>query len=421
MRVLIVTHYFPPETGAPQARLSALAATWAADGDEVTVLTGMPNHPTGVLPPAYRRAVLRRERADGYRVIRTWLYATPNEGMARKTLGHLSFMASSVLLGARASGPADVVVVSSPTFFSILSGWLLARLKRARLVVEVRDLWPAIFVELGVLTNRRVIALLERLELAAYAAADQVVVVSEGFRENLISRGVPPAKVHTIRNGVDVTRFDPDAPAADCLRASLGAGPGDCLVLYAGTHGISQGLPAVADAAALLDGLPVRFAFVGDGADKRRLRERVARRGLGNVVIRPGVPNGQMPALLAAADICLVPLRDVPLFSTFIPSKLFEYLAAGKPVIGSLRGEAAQILAEAGALVVPPEDSAALAAAIAELACSGQRRTALGQAGRAFAERFCDRAGLAREYRKVLEAAVSRGDDLPYPRGPVAP
>ena len=114
MRVLLVTHYFPPETGAPQARLSALAAIWAADGDEVTVLTGMPNHPTGVKPPAYRRAIRRRERRDGYRVVRTWLYATPNEGVARKTLGHLSFLASAVLLGARASGPADVVVVSSP-------------------------------------------------------------------------------------------------------------------------------------------------------------------------------------------------------------------------------------------------------------------------------------------------------------------
>src|SRR5450759_1170469 len=156
MRTLIVTHYFPPETGAPQARLSALAATWAADGDEVTVLTGMPNHPTGMVPPAYRGAIRRREHLDGYRVIRTWLYATPNEGIARKTLGHVSFMLSSVLLGWRASGPADVVVVSSPTFFSIGSAWLLARLKRARLVIEVRDLWPAIFTELGVLTNRRV-------------------------------------------------------------------------------------------------------------------------------------------------------------------------------------------------------------------------------------------------------------------------
>ena len=132
MRILLVTHYFPPETGAPQARLSALASTWAADGDTVTVLTGMPNHPTGVLPPEYRGAIRRRERRDGYRVLRTWLYATPNEGIARKTLGHLSFMISSILLGWRACGRADVVVVSSPTFFSIGAAWLLARCKRAR-------------------------------------------------------------------------------------------------------------------------------------------------------------------------------------------------------------------------------------------------------------------------------------------------
>ena len=416
MRVLIVTHYFPPETGAPQARLSGLAATWAADGDDVTVLTGMPNHPTGVLPPSYRRAVLRWERRDGYRVVRTWLYATPNEGMARKTLGHLSFMASSVLLGGRASGPADVVVVSSPTFFSILSGWLLARSKRARFVVEIRDLWPAIFVELGVLTNRRIIGALERLELAAYAAADQVVVVSEGFRADLLRRGVPPEKVHTIRNGVDPGRFAPAAePSAgrDGVRARLGAGPGDCLVLYAGTHGISQGLPEIAQAAALLDGraIPgggisggaIRFAFVGDGADKKRLERRVAELGLGNVTLLPGVPNAEMPALLAAADVCLVPLRKVPLFATFIPSKMFEYLAAGKAVIGSVTGEAAQILAEAGAVVVPPEDSGSLAAAIAALAEDPPLRAEIGRVGRSFVQRCYDRAALAREYRKILE------------------
>jgi glycosyltransferase involved in cell wall biosynthesis len=413
MRVLIVTHYFPPETGAPQARLSALAAAWASDGDQVTVLTGMPNHPTGVVPPSYRRAFRRRESSDGYRVVRTWLYATPNEGFVRKTLGHLSFMASSVLLGSRASGPADVVVVSSPTFFSILSGWLLARLKRAAFVVEVRDLWPAIFVQLGVLTSGRVIRLLERLELAAYAAADQVVVVSDGFRADLISRGVPPVKVHTIRNGVDPGRFDPAAgesaaAGSAALRARLGAGPGDCLVLYAGTHGISQGLPSVADAAARLDQADIKFAFVGDGADKPRLEQRVSRYGRGNVTLLPGVPSGQVPALLAAADICLVPLRDVPLFATFIPSKLFEYLAAGKAVIGSVRGEAAQILTDAGAVVVPPEDRAALAAAVAELAADPGRRAAMGRAGRRYAERCCDRAALAREYRKILELACLR-------------
>ncbi len=404
MRILIVTHYFPPETGAPQARLSALAAAWAADGDDVTVLTGMPNHPTGVVPPEYRGAIRRRERRDGYRVLRTWLYATPNEGMVRKTVCHVSFMITSVLFGGRASGPADVVVVSSPTFFAIGSGWLLARLKRARLVVEVRDLWPAIFTELGVLTHRPVIRLLERLELAAYAAADAVIVVSDGFRANLTGRGVPADKVHTIRNGVRPGEFDPGAPADAGLRARLDAGPGDCLVLYAGTHGISQGLASVVDAASRLTGEPIRFAFVGEGADKQRLQQRVTELGLRNVTLLSGVPHEQVPALLAAADICLVPLRDVPLFSSFIPSKMFEYLAAGRAVIGAVAGEAAQILREAGAWVVPPADSGALADAIRTLAADPQHRQAMGRQGRCYVEEHFDRDILAWLYRKLLDS-----------------
>jgi glycosyltransferase involved in cell wall biosynthesis len=408
VRILIVTHYFPPETGAPQARLSSLARTWAQDGDQVTVLTGMPNHPTGVVPPAYRGAIRRRERSDGYRVVRTWLYATPNEGFVRKTIGHLSFMISSVLLGGRSCGPADTVVVSSPTFFAIGAAWLLARLKRARLVVEIRDLWPAIFVELGVLTNRRLIGLLERLEMAAYAAADMVVVVSDGFRANLVGRGVPADKVHTIRNGVALDRFGPGAAVGPTVRARLGASSGDCLVLYAGTHGISQGLPTVADAAARLAGAGIHFAFAGAGADKLRLENRVHELRLRNVTLVPGVPHADVPALLAAADICLVPLRDVPLFSTFIPSKMFEYLAAGKPVIGSVTGEAAQILCEAGAVVVPPEDSAALADAIRTLAADPYRRRAMGRQGRSYVEQYFDRVALARQYRKILDAPGGR-------------
>jgi glycosyltransferase involved in cell wall biosynthesis len=408
MRIIIVTHYFPPETGAPQARLSGLAAAWAADGDDVTVLTGMPNHPTGVIRPEYRGAIRRREKRDGYQVLRTWLYATPNEGIARKTLGHLSFMITSVLLGGRASGPADVVVVSSPTFFAIGAGWLLARVKRARLVVEVRDLWPAIFSELGLLTSRRLIRLLERLELAAYAAADTVIVVSDGFRANLIERGVSAEKVHTIRNGVNPDEFDPDGLADAELRARLGAGPGDCLVLYAGTHGISQGLTSLAAAAALLTEEQIRFAFVGEGADKLRLQRQVTELGLRNVTMLSGLPHEQVPALLAAADICLVPLRDVPLFSSFIPSKMFEYLAAGKPVVGAVAGEAAQILREAGAWVVPPADSQALAAAIRTLATDPQRREAMGRQGRCYVEKYFDRRTLARLYRKLLDAPGGR-------------
>jgi len=409
MRVLLLSHYFPPEAGAPQARLSETARQWAADGIDVTVLTGMPNHPTGVIPEDYRGAVLRDERRDGYRVLRTWLYATANEGFVRKTLGHLSFMMTSVLLGLGRTGPVDVVVVSSPTFFSIGSAWAISRLRRARLVVEVRDLWPAIFVELGVLTNRRVINLLERLELAAYGAADAVVVVTDGFREDLLRRGVPPDKVTVIRNGADLAAFSSSAAVNPAVRYRLGAGPDESLVLYIGAHGISQGLPMAARAAHLLRNEAVRFAFVGEGADKRRLVEAVEQLGLqGRVTLLPAVPRGEVPLMLAASDVCLIPLRDIPLFSTFIPSKIFECLAAEKAVIGSVRGEPAGILTAAGALVVEPENDEALAAAVLELAHDPERRREMGAAGRAYVSRHYDRTVLARRYADLLQEVVER-------------
>ncbi|WP_239380172.1 glycosyltransferase family 4 protein [Frankia sp. CIT1] len=412
LRVLLITHYFPPEVGAPQARLAETAREWAADGVDVTVLTGMPNHPTGIIPPEYRGAWRRVEHRDGYRVVRTWVYATPNKGIVRRTLGHLSFMVTSVLLGGNAAGGADVIVVSSPTFFPLGSAWLLARLRRARLVVEVRDLWPAIFVQLGVLRNRRVIAVLERLELAAYRAADAVVTVTDGFRDDIIGRGIPARKVHTIHNGADLRRFSPSDPPS----AALGARSGDTLVVYIGAHGISQGLPSVVDTAAELVGEPVHIAFVGEGADRQRVADRVAERGLTNVTMHAAVRHDEVAGIVAAADICLVPLRDVPLFTTFIPSKMFELLAAGRPVIGALAGEAARILAAAGGVVVPPEDPTALADAIRSLAGDPHRRKAMGVAGRAYVTDHFDRAVLARRYRTLLEEVTGRSAAVPKQR-----
>lgn len=371
----------------------------------MTVLTGLPNHPTGVVPPEYRGRWLMEERTDGYRVVRCWLYATPNEGMLRKTLGHLSFMVSSVVLGGLRSGPADVVVVSSPTFFSIFSAWLLARLRGAKLVVEVRDLWPGIFVELGVLTNRSLIRSLEKLELVTYHAADLVIVVSRGFRDNLLERRVPAEKVHTIYNGADL-HFESRSPQVGKVRAELGAADGAVLVLYIGAHGISHGLGAVADAAQLLQGEHVRFAFVGEGAAKAQLVRRVEELGIDNVSLLPGVPRDEVAGILAAADICLVPLRDIPLFSTFIPSKMFEYLAAAKAVIGSVRGEPAMILREAGAVVVDPEEPEALAHAIRSLAADPARRAEMGAEGRAYVAEHFDRRRLAERYLGLLRNVV---------------
>jgi glycosyltransferase involved in cell wall biosynthesis len=404
LRILIVCHYFRPEIGAPQARLSELAAHWATSGHDVTVLTGLPNHPTGVVPAEYRGRATFDEHRDGYRVVRTWLYATRNEGFVKKTLGHLSFMVTSVLLGLRRIGPNDVVVVSSPTFFSILSAWLIARRRRARFVVEVRDLWPAIFVELGVLTNRTVIRFLERLELAAYRVADGVVVVTKGFKDDLVRRGVPEDKVTVITNGVDWRRFaspQGDVPGA---RDAMGASADEVLVLYIGAHGISHSLGTVLDAA---DRLPaVRFALVGEGAAKADLERRAASLGLANLVMLPAVAPDEVPTYLAASDICVVTLRKIPLFQTFIPSKLFELLAASRPVVAAVEGEPASILRDAGAMVVEPEDSEALASAIAALAPDATRRAAMGARGATYVREHYDRAVLAERYLDLLASLV---------------
>ena len=402
----MVTHYFPPEIGAPQARLSEMTRYWAEAGEDVTVLTGMPNHPTGVIPPEYRGVIRRTEHRDGVRVLRSWVYATPNEGVIKKTLGHLSFMVSSVVLQGRSVGPTDVVVVSSPTFFSIFSAWALAKLRSAALVVEVRDLWPAIFVELGVLTNRRIIRILERLELWAYRTADAVVVVSEGFREDLIRRGVPAAKVTTIRNGVDLDLFqvgrDPSRG-----REWLGVGPDTTLVVYLGAHGISHGLETVLRAAQRLQEESVHFAFVGEGAMKDGLVVLAKSEGISNVSFHAGVPRKEVPDLLASADVCLVSLRDVPLFSTFIPSKIFEYFGAGKAVVGAVRGEPAEILRDGGASVVAPEDDEALASALQALVGDAPARASMGARGRALVEEHFDRRAIAKRYRDLLAQTLN--------------
>ena len=404
MRILIVTHFFPPEVGAPQARLSELARLWAMAGHEVTVLTGMPNHPTGVVPPAYRGKLRVHEAVDGYRIVRTWLYATPNEGFVKRTIGHLTFMLSSVALGARPSGEADVVMVSSPTFFSMLSAWLLARLKRAPLVVEVRDLWPALLVELGVLQSRLIIRALEAIELRVYAAAALVVVVTQGFKADLVRRGVPAEKVHAIPNGVDLDAFRPDTPAGPQIRAR--GSDTEVLVLYAGAHGLSQGLMVLVEAADRLRESPVHLALVGEGATKEALAARARELGLTNLSMHPAVPREEMPGLLASADICVLTLRDIPIFNTFIPSKIFEYLAAGKPVIGAVSGEAAEILHAAGALTVPPEDSAQLAKAIDDLARDPARRERMGRRARPHVEEHYDRSVLASRYAQLLRSVT---------------
>jgi hypothetical protein len=285
---------------------------------------------------------------------------------------------------------------------------VIARIKRAAFVVEIRDLWPKFIVELGVLKNRWAIALLERIELAAYRAADVVVTVSNGFRDEIVVRGIGAGKVHVIPNGVVVDQFARTSVVDERLRRKLGAREHDTLVLYAGAHGVTYALGDVVEVAAAMTDEPVHFTFVGEGPTKASLVARVAVLGLSNVTLLPSVPHDEMPAVLGAADICLVPDRKLDFLETVIRAKIFEYMAAGKPIIGSVAGEGAKILSDAGSVVIAPEDRDQLERAIRDLMSDPQRRHAIGAAGRDFVGLRFDRGALAATYRALLTDVLGK-------------
>jgi glycosyltransferase involved in cell wall biosynthesis len=379
---------------------------WVAQGHAVTVVTNFPNHPTGVVPEAYRGRSFQIEDVQGIRVVRCRTYATPNRGVARRTLGHLVFMTQAVLQAAQQLHGSDVLVASSPTLFTVVAAWALSRRLGVPFVFEVRDLWPAIFVDLGVIQNRFAIACLERLELFLYRRARAVVTVTRAFADDIARRGIDRAKLHVIPNGVDLDAFQP-GPQDPALRMRLAPGPG-LLALYCGAHGISHALGRILDAAARLGGEPrVRFAFVGEGAEKEALVARARALGLDNVGFHDSVPREEVPGLYRSADVCLVPLRAVPLFRSFIPSKMFEILACGRPVLASLEGEAALILGESGAAIVaPPEDVEALVLALTRLAGDPQLRDELAARGRPYVAENFDRRRLASRYLEVLQGVL---------------
>ncbi len=408
MNVAFFSHYFSPEIGAPSARIHDLARCWLKMGHTVQVITCFPNHPTGQLYPGYRSGRYLHERLDGIEVHRHWSYITPNKGFIKKTLGHLSYMPAAALLSNRYVKSPDVAIGTSPTFFAAMAGASFARRRRIPFIMEVRDLWPAIFVELGVIRNRQLIALLERFEMRLYRQATKIVVVTEAFRQKLIQRGLPAEKIVTIRNGADVEFWKPTG-TSDQIRQKHGL-EGRFVVAYIGAHGISHSLDRILDCAHELRGFPeIHFLFVGEGAEKSKLVQRAGELKLANTTFLDPVGKNEVRELYELADICLVPLRNIPLFDAFIPSKLFEMLAMGRPIIGSLRGEAAEILKRSGAaLIVEPEDSHALADAVLDLyRRPAEARREMGRRGHEFVVSHYSRQTLATRYLDLMNEAIA--------------
>jgi glycosyltransferase involved in cell wall biosynthesis len=399
LNVVFLSHYFPPEVGAPQTRIAELAAGLRARGASVTVHTGFPHYPDGRVQAPYRiRPVQREVRPDGVHVVRSAVYPAPNRGFARRLAGHLSLSASAVATAAL-SGAADVVVVESPPLFLGGAAIAYAAAKQARLVVHVADLWPASAVALGALSNPRAIALAERLESAVYARADAIVVPTEGMEEALAAHPAARGKVARIGPTVDTRRFS-------AIPAPNGAGP--LRVLYAGTVGMAQGLDTLVAAAERAGPETVRVTVAGGGAELEGLRGRLAADAIANVELLGTVPAAAVPGLYGEAHTGVVLLRDRPLFEGALPTKLLECMAAGRPVVLSARGEAARLVTGTGAgIVVEPERPRELARAFETLARDPARRAQLGGQARAAARRF-DRAVAVDRWAALLERAAAQ-------------
>lgn len=408
MKILFVSHYFPPEVNAPANRTHEHARRWVQDGHDVTVITCVPNHPRGEVFPGYRNRLIQQERVDGIRVIRTWTYVTPNEGFLKRTLNYLLFALAAVLASSRLERP-DLVLATSPQFFVGIAGAVIARVRRRPFVLEVRDLWPDSIVALGQIRNRQLIRFLEWIETRLYRSAQGIVVNTRAFIEHIASRGIPRDRIELVYNGIDPSLFSPRPPDRNLLAAH--GLEGRWLAAYIGTLGLAHGLSTVLDAAERLRDQPdVCLLFIGDGADRARLEAEAAGRGLDNVRFLGLLPRHELPAWIASIDCLLVMLRDLPLFETVIPSKIFEFCAQERAVVVAARGEIRRLVEEAKAgFVIDPENGEQLADMLRHIRENPEEAASRARAGREWVDASFQRDSLARRMAGFLDRIRSGG------------
>ena len=417
MHILFLTDNFPPEVNAPASRTYEHCREWVKHGHKVTVITCAPNYPVGKVFSGYRNRLFSREVVDGIEVIRVWTYITANTGFLKRILDYASFAAAAVPASLAARG-VDVIVATSPHLFTPMGGYLTGLLKRCHHVFELRDLWPESIRAVGAMKSGRVLDLLERLELFLYRRAAHIVSVTRAFKRNLEDRGISGEKISVVTNGADLSRFSP-MPRDETLAAELGL-TGKIVVAYVGTHGMAHGLQTLLKAAERImmapDGDSIRFVLLGDGAEKAALKAEAAAKGLDNVLFLDSVPREEVVRYWSLVDVSVIHLKRTPLFETVIPSKLFECMAMGIPVLHGVAGESAEIVVSEGVgLVFEPEDHAALAELVLKLASAPKLRSELARRGIGAAKRY-DRAVLAADMLGILQRLCQKRKQKPFAR-----
>ncbi len=415
MNILYITQYFPPEIGATQSRSYEMAKNLIKLGHRVTIMTEVPNHPSGVISPAYRGRFRVRETYDGIPVIRSWVDAHPEKTFNTRMRFYLSFLATTIInslfLG---PGRFDVVYATSPPLFVGLAGLVIARMRRAFFFFEVRDLWPESAVDLGQLGNPRNISRAHTIADLCYRRARGIVAVTVGILERLQQKGISQEKLFLIKNGTnpDCFRYIRDLE----LEKKLGWAE-KFVVLYAGIHGIAQGLEKIIDAAGLLSDEPsIHFAFIGEGPRKKELIKYANMKGVTNLQFLPEIPSDEVPKYISLASLCLVPLKKIELFKGALPCKIFDSWGCGKPVLLSVEGEARRVVEEAkGGICVEPENSVEIANAVRIVFSNQSIGCEMGENGRRYIfEKGYIREAQAKELIRAFEKTL-KGNTLPSP------
>ena len=404
MHILFLSDNFPPEVNAPASRTHEHCKEWVAAGHQVTVITCAPNFPKGRVFDGYRNALWQSEWIDGIRVLRVWSFITANEGFVRRVLDYMSFMLTATLASLFVR-KVDVVVGTSPQFFTACAAWMVGGLKRRPWVFELRDLWPESIKAVGAMTNSAAIRWLEKLEMFLYRRASRIVTVTHSFRRTLGARGIDTDKIDVITNGVDISRFSP-RPKDAALLGELGF-EGKFVAGYIGTHGMAHALETLLQAAHRLQALPggqtIRLLLLGDGARKAALQAQAAQLGLRNLVFVDSVPKDQVARYWSALDVSIIHLRRTELFTTVIPSKMFECMGMGLPLLHGVAGESAEIIEREGVgRVFEPENVDQLGQHLLAMQQDVAAREAFRRNGLQAAQRY-DRKALALRMLSVLE------------------
>ena len=403
MHILFFSHYFPPEGNAPASRTYENCKRWIRLGHNVTIITCAPNVPDGIIYEGYKNKLYKKEKIDGIDVIRVWTYISANKGTIRRIINYITYMFSSIFFSLFVKRP-DVVIATSPQFFCGWAGVIASRIRYVPFILEIRDIWPESIAAVGAMHNKKLLRILEWLELKMYKAAEHIVTVGDGYKYKLVKKGVRDESISVITNGYDSEIFYPRQ--SDEKMGYIYKPNHEFICSYIGTIGMACGLEIVLNAAKILKERyrnNIKFLLVGSGAVRNQLYKQSIDEGLDNIIFVDRQDKNVIPEFLSITDVCLVHLKKKDLFKSVMPSKIFEAAAMAQPIILGVEGYAAQFLKEANAgICIEPENAEQLVQAVEYLADNPHICRSLGKSGYEYVTKYYNRDQLANKYIDMI-------------------